>query len=75
MAAQMGAKLLGIDSLSVDRYDDLSLQAHRILLEHDALILEGIDLGCVPPGRYTLVCLPLLIAGGEAAPARAVLLD
>jgi arylformamidase len=74
MAAQMGVRMVGIDSLSVDSYDDLSLQAHRILLEHDVLILEGIDLGGVPPGRYTLICLPLLIAGGEAAPARAVLL-
>jgi arylformamidase len=74
MATQMGAKLVGIDCLSVDSYDDLSFPAHRILLEHDVLILEGIDLGGVPPGRYTLICLPLRIAGGEAAPARAVLL-
>jgi arylformamidase len=74
MAAQMGAKLVGIDYLSVDSYDDLSLPAHRILLEHDVLILEGIDLGGVPHGRYTLICLPLKIKGGEAAPARAVLL-
>lgn len=74
MAAQMGARLVGIDCLSVDSCDDLSLSAHRILLESDVLILEGIDLSGVPPGRYTLICLPLRIAGGEAAPARAVLL-
>jgi len=74
MAARMGAKLVGIDSLSVDSYDDLSFPAHRILLENDVLILEGIDLFCVPPGRYTLISLPLRIAGGEAAPARSVLL-
>jgi arylformamidase len=74
MAVQMGAKLVGIDSLSVDRVDDHSFSAHRILLENDVLILEGTDLGGVPPGRYTLICLPLKIKGGEAAPARAVLL-
>jgi arylformamidase len=74
MAVQMGAKLVGIDSLSVDSYDDHTLSAHRILLENDVLILEGIDLGGVPPGRYTLICLPLRIKGGEAGPARAVLL-
>jgi len=74
MVAQMGARMVGIDCLSVDSYDDLSFPAHRILLEHDVLILEGIDLSSVPPGRYTLICLPLWIAGGEAAPARAVLL-
>jgi arylformamidase len=74
MAVQKGARMVGIDYLSVDRYDDLSPSAHRILLEHDVLVLEGIDLGGVPPGRYTLICLPLRIVGGEAAPARAVLL-
>jgi arylformamidase len=75
MAVQMGASMVGIDYLSVDRYDDQSFSAHRILLENDVLILEGIDLGGVPPGRYTLISLPLRIKGTEAAPARVVLLD
>ncbi len=68
------ARLAGIDTMSVDRYEDVDLPVHRILLGNDILVLEGIDLSRVPPGRYTLSCLPLLIPGCEASPVRAVLL-
>jgi arylformamidase len=68
-----GVKLVGIDCLSVDEYEDDSLPVHRTLLENDILILEGIDLAAVPCGRYTLICLPLKIEGAEASPVRAVL--
>ena len=64
---------MGIDYLSVDRYEDESLPVHNILLKNDVLVLEGIDLGAVPPGRYWLICLPLRIDDAEAAPVRAVL--
>ncbi len=67
--------LLGIDYASVDRYDNDALHAHRILLGNSIVILEGINLKDVPPGRYTLVCLPLRIKDGEASPVRAVLLE
>ncbi|MHB8120197.1 MAG: cyclase family protein [Methanothrix sp.] len=65
--------LVGIDYLSVDKYGDDSLPVHRILLENDVLILEGIDLAAVPCGRYFLICLPLSIKDAEASPVRAVL--
>lgn len=68
-----GVRLVGIDYLSVDEYEDDSLPVHRTLLENDILILEGIDLIAVPCGRYTLICLPLKIEGAEASPVRAVL--
>lgn len=70
----VGISIVGIDCLSVDRYGDLALPAHHCLLENDVLILEGIDLQGVPPGRYMLLCLPLRMKGGEASPARAVLI-
>ena len=38
-----------------------------------AVILEGLDLSAVPPGRYEVFCLPLKIRGGDGAPARVVL--
>ena len=38
------------------------------------LILEGIDLAGVAPGRYTLVALPLRIAGADGSPVRAALI-
>ena len=68
-----GAGLVGIDYLSVDRYEDKSLPVHHILLKNDVLILEGIDLVAISPGRYWLICLPLKIKDAEAAPVRAVL--
>jgi arylformamidase len=36
-------------------------------------ILEGLVLGAVKPGVYTLSALPLKIEGGDASPVRAVL--
>ncbi len=73
LCVSSGVSLVGIDSLSVDKYEDTSLPAHHALLENDVLILEGIDLADVPCGRYTLICLPLRVKDAEASPARAVL--
>jgi arylformamidase len=66
--------MVGIDYLSMDRYGEEAAPAHRCLLENDVLILEGIDLQGVPPGKFILSCFPLRIKGIEAAPVRAVLL-
>jgi len=74
LCVRRGVRLVGIDYVTIDKYGDRSFSAHRKLLENNILILEGIDLSHVPEGNYTLVCLPLKIEGGEAAPARAVLL-
>lgn len=65
--------LVGIDYLSVERYDDTDFPVHRTLLGAGVLILEDIDLSLVTPGRYQLVCLPLKIAHADGAPCRAVL--
>lgn len=69
-----GIRLVGIDYLSIQRYEDPP-DVHEILLGAGVLILEGIDLRGVTAGRWTLVCLPLRVTGIEAAPARAVLLQ
>jgi arylformamidase len=37
------------------------------------ILLEGLDLSQVDAGDYTLICLPVKIAGADGAPARAVL--
>jgi len=71
---EQGILLLGFDYLSVDRYADPSLPAHRILLGHGIPIVESLNLSQVSPGEYQLVCAPLLLAGAEAAPARVFLL-
>ncbi len=66
--------LVGIDYVSVDGYDNKAFPVHHKLLGNEILILEGINLKDVPPGKYTLFCLPLKIKGAEGAPARAVLI-
>lgn len=68
------APLVGIDALSIDLYTAPGFPVHHLLLGQGILVLEGLDLGGAAPGFHTLICLPLAIAGGEAAPVRAVLM-
>ncbi len=67
------AGLVGLDYITIDKLGDETFPAHRKLLGSGIPVLEGINLGGVSPGRYTLICLPLKIQGGEASPVRAVL--
>lgn len=65
--------LVGIDAGSIERLDDPAFPVHHMLLGAGILILEGLFLADVPPGRYQLACLPLSVAEAEASPVRAVL--
>lgn len=68
-----GMQVVGVDYLSVAPFAD-PVPTHKILLEAGALIIEGLDLSQVEPGEYTLLCLPLKIAGSDGAPARVLLM-
>jgi arylformamidase len=68
-----GIRLVGIDFLSVESGRDPAYPVHTTLLRAGVIILEGLDLSAVAPGPYTLLCLPLRVAGGDGAPARAAL--
>lgn len=70
---RQGVKLLGIDTPSVDLFDSKDLPAHRMCLQCDMAILEGLVLTDVPAGEYELIALPLRLAGYDASPVRAVL--
>lgn len=72
---ELGIKLVGIDYLSVERFQSEKFETHHILLSNGVVILEGLDLRAVGAGFYELICLPLKIAGGsgDGAPARAIL--
>ena len=72
---QSGARLVGIDYLSVEKFQSERHETHLILLSNGVVIVEGLDLREVAPGDYELICLPLKIAGGtgDGAPARAIL--
>jgi arylformamidase len=67
-----GVRLVGVDTLSIEPAT-ADYPVHRLLLGAGVIIVEGLDLTAAPAGRYQLVCLPLRIAGGDGAPARAVL--
>ncbi|WP_051361374.1 cyclase family protein [Desulfuromonas sp. TF] len=71
--AGTGVRSVGIDYLSVSGYGKEAGEVHRVLLGAGVWIIEGLDLSRVVPGRYRLFCLPLKIAGAEAAPARVFL--
>ena len=67
-----GSRLVGVDYLSVERADaPKEHPVHRTLLSAGVVIVEGLDLSFAPQGACELLCLPLLIAGGDGAPARA----
>jgi arylformamidase len=68
-----GIKVVGIDYLSVEKYDSPSPDVHRTLLGNGTIIIEGLDLRDVEPGDYEMICLPMKIEGGDGAPARVVL--
>ncbi|MCF0228227.1 MAG: cyclase family protein [Parasporobacterium sp.] len=69
---QAGILLLGNESQTVGP-EDAPMKVHRILLEKEVVILEGICLDEVPEGKYILYAAPLKLAGFDGAPCRAVL--
>jgi len=73
--AAAGAKLVGIDYLSIKQKGSKDNRPHTALLKHDIPIIEGIDLSKVEPGEYTIVAFPLKYVGLDGAPARVVLLQ
>jgi len=68
-----GIRLVGIDYLGIHRFGN-ARSVHEILLGANVVILEGLNLADIAPGRYQLACLPLKIAGGDGAPVRAILI-
>jgi arylformamidase len=70
-----GAKLVGIDYLSIEKFGSTDFATHLTFLKNEVVILEGLDLREVSAGDYELICLPLKYLGGEGdgAPARTIL--
>jgi len=71
--AERKVQTVGVDYLSVGGYKKDGGQTHAALLSAGIWIIEGLNLAGVAVGHYDLVCLPLLLAGAEAAPARAII--
>jgi arylformamidase len=70
-----GIRLVGIDYLSIERFNFDQPITHRTLLGAGVVVVEGLDLRAVAPGDYELICLPLKIQDGDGGPARVVLRD
>lgn len=64
-----GLRCIGVDYLSVQLYDD-GPETHQVLLRDDVVVIEGLNLMNVGPGRYELLCMPIKLQGADGAPAR-----
>jgi arylformamidase len=73
LLVKRGIKLVGIDYLSIEKFNFDAPTTHWTLLANNIIIVEGLDLTEVPPGDYELICLPLKIKDGDGGPARVVL--
>jgi arylformamidase len=68
-----GVALVGINCCSIENESGELFPVHRQLLAAGIPIVENLRLAEVPAGEYYLACFPLKLAGGNGAPARAVL--
>lgn len=64
---------VGTDGLGIERAQP-NHETHKILLNNNIMIIEGLRLKEIFPGEYTLIALPLKILTTEASPARAILI-
>ncbi len=64
--------VVGIDYISVDRYESESLPVHNILLSNDILIVEGLELNNVPNGRCKVYIMPINVKNMDGLPARVI---
>jgi arylformamidase len=71
--ADLGVRLIGIDTASIDPADSKALAAHQVIRHRDLRVLENLVLQDVPEGDYELIALPLKLTTADASPVRAVL--
>jgi len=67
-------KLVGVDYLSVETFGASEPRTHRTLLGAGVIVVEGLNLRDIAPGKYTFIGLPLKIQDGDGAPGRAILI-
>ena len=71
--ADLGVRLIGIDSASIDPADSKTLDSHQVIRRRGLRVLENLLLDEVPEGDYELIALPLKLSTADASPVRAVL--
>ena len=72
--AESNIKLLGNEGQTIGP-ENAPMEVHKILLDRDIALLEGIVLTDIPEGTYILSAAPLNLAGADGAPCRAYLLQ
>lgn len=66
-------KGIGIDAISIDKFDSIDFEIHNIILSRGKLIIENLtNLDSVNREEFTLVATPLKIEDGDGSPVRAV---
>lgn len=73
LLVETGIKLVGIDYLSIEKFNFVEPTTHWALLKNNVVIVEGLDLSEVEEGEYELICLPMKIKDGDGGPARVIL--
>jgi arylformamidase len=71
--ADLGVRLIGIDTASIDPAASKTLDAHQVIRRRGLRVLENLLLDAVPEGDYELIALPLKLTTACASPVRAVL--
>lgn len=71
--AKANIYLVGNESQTVGPID-APMMVHKVLLEKEIVLLEGIRLGNVPEGVYILNSAPINLQGSDGAPCRAILI-
>lgn len=71
--ADLGVRLIGIDTASIDPASSKTLDSHQVIRRRGLRVLENLVLDDVPEGDYELVALPLRWMTADASPVRAIL--
>ena len=71
--SNIGVMGVGVDGLGIER-DQLGHPTHKILLEKDIVIIEGLRLKDVPKGTYQMYALPIKIEQSDALPLSVILM-
>lgn len=73
LVEERGARALGVDTASIDYGRSTDFEVHRVLAEKQVSGLENLtNLGALPATGFTVIALPMKIAGGSGGPVRVI---
>lgn len=72
--ADLGISGIGVDALGVER-DQKGHPTHKILMNHDIIIIEGLRLKDIREDTYLMIALPIKIKHVDALPLSIILIE